>query len=75
MKKKSTIKGTRKECIRRTENSLNSCLRSSTKKRIILFFNGLLVDDIEKCVTGNTIQNFYMHVSNTPNVFTLIKKP
>lgn len=73
----STIKKIRKEHKIRKENSPDRLLKSPGKKRRIISRNILHVDDFDKCVIRNTIQDFYIQekrVPTIPKLLTVIKE-
>ncbi|KAJ4439309.1 hypothetical protein ANN_07431 [Periplaneta americana] len=73
----SIIKKIRKEHKIRKENSPDRLLKSPGKKRLIISRNILHVDDFDKCVIRNTIQDFYIQekrVPTIPKLLTIMEK-
>ncbi|KAJ4431058.1 hypothetical protein ANN_19651 [Periplaneta americana] len=68
----SIIKKIRKEHKIRKENSLDRLLKSPGKKRLIISRNILHVDDFDKCVIRNTIQDFYIQEKRVPTIPKLL---
>jgi hypothetical protein len=64
----SAIKKIRQENKSRKETHPGNSLRSPGKRRRIIERNVVYVDDFEKCVIRNTIQDFYVEEKRVPTI-------
>jgi hypothetical protein len=68
----SAIKKIRQENKARKETHPGNSLRSPGKKRRIIEHNVVYVDDFDKCVIRNTIQDFYVQEKRVPTIPKLL---
>jgi hypothetical protein len=68
----SAIKKIRQENKARKETHLGNSQRSSGKKRRIIERNVVYVDDFDKCVIRNIIQDFYVQEKRVPTIPKLL---
>jgi hypothetical protein len=68
----SAIKKIRQENKARKETHPGNSLRSPGKKRRIIERNVVYVDDFDKCVIRNTIQDFYVQEKRVPTIPKLL---
>jgi hypothetical protein len=68
----SAIKKIRQENKARKETHPVNSLRSPGKKRRIIERNVVYVDDFDKCVIRNTIQDFYVQEKRVPTIPKLL---
>ncbi|KAJ4436099.1 hypothetical protein ANN_18726 [Periplaneta americana] len=68
----STIKNIRKENKERKETNEDNRLKSPGKKRRVISRNTVSVDDFDKCVIRNVIQDFYVTEKRVPTIPKLL---